>query len=417
MSALVSQEARRVTQQRMRLLELHPFWGYLLMQLELVPDETLPAIAATDCVRFIRYNPALTQALTPEQLGFVLAHEVGHTVYASFERRRGRVPGLWNAATDYAINRIVASIPHPGTGAPLYQPVPGILLESRFDGMVAEAIYERLAKEEQSVSQLVGDAEGEGEPSPRAGRGEGRGRGVAREVTVAGRPALDHGGGLDIHLPDELSDEVREALAERVRAALEHARSTGRSGHVPGEWARAFGAGQQRMPWARLFRRFVSTALTRDEYDPRRPHRRWASQGFVVPSLAGERVGSVVVALDTSGSMSRALLAELCAELRALAREVDELHLVVADSEVRETVTLDGLEVWLRAGRAQGGGGTDHRPVFEWVRRRGLRPDVFIGLTDLYTVLPERAPPYPVLWVVPEHHGSAPWGRVLEARG
>ena len=54
------------------------------------------------------------------------------------------------------------------------------------------------------------------------------------------------------------------------------------------------------------------------------------------------------------------------------------------------------------------------RPVFAAVAERRLQPDVFIGLTDLESVFPERAPAYPVLWVVPTEHGEAPWGRVVE---
>jgi len=59
------------------------------------------------------------------------------------------------------------------------------------------------------------------------------------------------------------------------------------------------------------------------------------------------------------------------------------------------------------------GGGTDHRPVFDWVRDRGLRPDLFIGLTDLFTRLPDQAPTFPVLWVTPDAHGPAPWGHLV----
>ncbi len=371
------------------MLELHPFWGYLLMQVQLVPDPSLPAIAATDCVRHIWYNPDETAKLPIEQLGFVLAHEVGHTIYASFDRAMGRDPLLWNMATDYAINRIVAAIPHPSGRGRLYEPVPDILLDRRFDGMIAEAIYERLVAQGRDAAA-----------SPSA-------------VTVAGRPASDHHGGLDVHLPNPVSDEAREVLGDRVRAAIAYAYAQPNRGSVPGEFERIFGPDRSRVPWQRVFRRFVSAALSKDEYDPRRPNRRWATQGFVVPSLAGEQVGLVVVALDTSGSMSPADLAAACAEIRSLAVNVGDLRLVVADAKVQEVVTLDGLEGWLGSGRARGGGGTDHRPVFDWIEKQRIIPDVFVGLTDLFTTLPERAPRYPVVWVVPEHHGAAGFGKVI----
>lgn len=386
----MSDEAARISAQRMRMLELHPFWGYLLMQVRILPDPTLPAIAATDCVRHIWYHPERVRALDADQLGFVLAHEVGHAVYATLDRARGRDPLRWNQATDYAINRIVANLPHPSGRGPLYRPIPGILLDRRFDGLVAEGIYERLAEEERT--------------------------GAAVRVQVDGRPAIDHGGGLDVHVPAGLDPDAADALADRMRAALAYAEGQAARGDVPGEVARAFGAARAQVPWQRVFRRLVATARTTDEYDPRRPHRRWAAQGFVVPSRAGERVGTVVVALDTSGSMGADALAAACAEIRALAREVEDLRLVVADARVQEVVALDGLEAWLARGRAKGGGGTDHRPVFAWLARSGVVPDVLVGITDLWSVFPERAPGFPVVWVVPERHGEARFGQVVVAR-
>lgn len=384
-------EAARISAQRMRMLELHPFWGFLLLQVRIVPDTALPALAATDCVKHIWYNPKRTKHLDNEQLGFVLAHEIGHMVYATFERARGRDAYLWNQATDFAINRIVAAIPRPGLGGPLYRPVPGILLDRRYDGLIAEAIYERLVEDGTAT------------------------RGPER-VTVKGRPADDHGGKLDIHFPDGLPAEAREEVADRMRAAIAYAEAQAVRGDVPGDVERAFGVDRARVPWQRVFRRFVNTALAQDEYDPQRPNLRWATQGFVVPSIRAERVGTVVVALDTSGSMDPGQIASACGELRVLAREVMDFRLLVADASVQEVVTLDGLEAWLARRRARGGGGTDHRPVFEWVRRNRLTPDVFVGITDLFTRLPERPPPYPVLWVVPARHGEARFGKVVPVR-
>jgi len=53
-----------------------------------------------------------------------------------------------------------------------------------------------------------------------------------------------------------------------------------------------------------------------------------------------------------------------------------------------------------------GRGGTDFRPVFEWVddtlsRNEGL-PDLVAYLTDGFGPFPKVAPPYPVVWLMPE---------------
>ncbi len=394
-------EAQRVSAARVQMLDLHPFWGYLLLQVRLVPAPHLGAFAATDCVRTIWYNPLRTQHLSLPQLGFVLAHEVGHQLFATEPRRRGRVTSLWNCATDFAINRVVAQIEHPARPRRrLYEPPEGtfpelgevrILLDKRWDGMIAEAIYEYLAAETlpDPVSVTV-----ELEVFSAGGTESTKGTGAA-----GGRPlripnVTDHGGGVDIHLPGDLTPLERDALPQRLGAAVDAALRSGRPGDVPAEALRQVRlARRPRVPWGRVFRRYVGAAVAQDDYSRRHPNRRYLEQDLVVPGLYSERLGTVVVAVDTSSSMRQDDLDAVASELAHLADLVDDLTLLVADTAVRQVVTGDDVVPFLREGGLRGGGGTDHRPVFAWVAQRRLRPDVFLGLTDLETILPPRPPP------------------------
>lgn len=387
-------EMGRVRALKLQLQEHHPFWGYLLLTTRIVLDRALPCIAATDCLHTIWLNPARTAGLSVGQLGFALAHELGHHVYATLHRAAGRDHRRWNRATDYAINRIVADIAPAGgpAGARLYEVIPNILLDRRYDGLIAEAIYERL---------LAEDAAGAADSPDRA---DG-------EADVGGLRGRGHGGGLDIHLPLPMDAASREEREARVRAAVDAFQQAGSRGHAPVEALRAFGAAVPRIPWQRVLRRFAQPAMDLDDLDPRRPHRRWLGEGVLLPGRSGERVPEVVVALDTSGSMGADQLRAACAELRGIAGAAARLHLVVADAAVQEVLTEETLEPWLRRGRARGGGGTDHRPVFDWMQRQRIRPDLFVGITDLHTELPPRRPPYPVIWLCPPNAGTAPWGQ------
>lgn len=428
-------ELRRVSAIRMALIEAHPFWGYLLMQCRIIPATGLGAIAATDCRKNIYFNPVETVKLRLSELGFVLLHEVCHHVLASFARQNGRDIFLWNCATDFAINRIVADIPDPsGVSRYLYTPPSGVLLDRSKDHMVAEAIYEELladrnfATRRKTVVRVTinlpatnanhsggGDADDGGQPGPGAGNkrkpsSDDAKAGKGREITVD-----DHAGGIDIHLPGELTDAEREALEGMVRAAVGHWRASDRKGDIPGDIARKYTDARPRVNWRQMLRNHLSAFMGRDEFSRGRPNRRWMGEGLVVPGCHDEKVGRVVVALDTSGSMSPELLGKVIAEIKPLMEQVLDLDLVVADAKVQEVVSLDALPAWLGRGEAAGGGGTSHVPVFEWVARNGNPPDLFIGLTDLHTELPPRRPNYPVLWVVPERHGQAEWGTVVVA--
>ena len=56
-------------------------------------------------------------------------------------------------------------------------------------------------------------------------------------------------------------------------------------------------------------------------------------------------------------------------------------------------------------------------PPFEYVRTHGVRPQVFIYLTDGEGDAPEDPPPFPVMWVLTKD-GEVPakWGRFIRLR-
>jgi len=407
-------EARRVSALRLQLLTLHPFWGFLLAHLKVLLAPDLCAFAATDCHRHIWLNPMLTRHLDMHQLGFVLAHELGHHLLASADRQRGRQAQRWNCATDYAINRVVAAIRHPHRpGEPLYRSPAGhypelgtveILFDPRWDGMIAEAIYEYLDDDALPLPAAV-TVRVEGPDADDPGQG-------------ASVRATDHGGGLDVHLPARLTPEQRQEVRDRIQAAVDHAQRSRWRGHIPGQVLRELDSDTpSRVPWRRLLQRYAGAALTRDDYALHRPDRRFVEHDLVVPGRWSEGLASLVVALDTSASIDAKLLAAAGAELRVLAGQAQEVRLIVADAEVKQVVDDLQLERFMEKGRVMGGGGTDHRPVFAWMKQHGIRPDVFVGITDLYSRFPARAPGFPVLWLAPRRRGEAPWGRVLELDG
>ena len=403
-------ESRRIAMVRMRMLDVHPFWGHLLLHVKLLPAPHLDAFAATDCRRRIWFNPRHTQHLDLDQLGFVLVHELGHHLLETQSRERGRDPLRWNMATDYAINRIVARI---GCGE---RPAPGkcyrlpdgtypelgevnCLHDPRFHGLIAEAIYEQLLAETPPAGVCITVHLGPG--------------GETLAIDVPG--VFDHGGGIDVHLPVELDESDREDLRDRVVAAVQAADAAEHRGDVPGELVREITARSRAVvPWQRLLHRLLGEALPNTEYGLTRPNRRYLIEDLIVPGPVGAEPDRVVVAIDSSGSMSAPMLAAACAELTELATRVGEITVLVADAKVQRVIHPAELPAFLRQIHLPGGGGTSHLPVFHWVERQRWRPDLFVGLTDLFSKFPGPKPPYPVLWIAPEHHGKAPWGAVVE---
>jgi predicted metal-dependent peptidase len=157
----------------------------------------------------------------------------------------------------------------------------------------------------------------------------------------------------------------------------------------------------------------------------RRPTRRWPSRRAperlgVVPGRRAERARRrVLVAIDTSASMSETELAQVATELRALSTYEVRVAVVQCDTELR-------AEAWLPRGgtldRVLGRGGTDLRPPFDADVLRRYDPSVLVYFTDGHGDAPVSAPAnVDVLWVLTGAAPRAParWGSVvcMRARG
>ncbi len=59
-----------------------------------------------------------------------------------------------------------------------------------------------------------------------------------------------------------------------------------------------------------------------------------------------------------------------------------------------------------------GGGGTDFRPVFEYIDQQINYPTLLLYFTDGMGTFPEAEPSYDVMWVMPEEK-EVPFGEVM----
>lgn len=399
----IDAEFERLAALRMQMLEMHPFWGYLLLQMKLVPALELPALAATDMIKHIWFNPVLTDKLDIRELGFVLVHEICHQALYSSARQDGREEFKWNIATDYAINAIVADIKIPGTpswdDSRLYKLPENVLYDPDCRNMIAEVIYEYLRKIEWSNSPVI--------------------RKIVLPLEL-GKPlrfpvVSDHCGGIDIHLPLELNADQQDSLNERLMAAVENYHANSGRGHLPEDLLRSAGLLEPpRIPWQRVLHRYTDTIINRDDYSLVHPNKNYLLQDFIVPGHYNESIGSMVVALDTSGSMEEETIRAVAKEIRSMLPHAMEVTLIVADNAIKQVVPFEHLEEVIISGEFLGGGGTDHICVFEYIAQHHLNPRLFIGLSDLYSSFPDEKPPYPVLWLVPAVHAMPPWGKVIE---
>lgn len=392
----------RIQKARTTILLDHPFFGTLLFRLGSKASRSV-ATMATDGVSLF-YNPGFVDTLNAAELAGVLAHEVMHPALQHHTRRGDRSPARWNMACDYAINPILLD-------AGLTLPK-GVLLDDRFRGMSAEQIY-NLIEEDDKQEGSSGQSESQG------GTGsDGPEEGSLQNDEAGSEPlAPSTPGGfgqvLDAPEPDSESAPSVAEQAREWQIAVEQAETVAKvAGKLPGGAVRALEASQAaKVDWRELLRRAWSNTMPAD-YSWIRPNRRHIWSGLYLPGITTEGVGEIAIAVDCSGSVSPRQLGLFEAEIKSImAGQCPRLvHVIYFDAVVQQVQTYQTGQVISLA--PIGGGGTDFRPCFDWLKERGITPQTLVFLTDLCGTFPCEAPPYPVIWASTETR-RAPFGQVV----
>lgn len=330
------------------------------------------------------YNPSYVNDLSAEQRIGLVIHEVMHCSNAHQCRRAGRNDKQWNIAADIAINGLIReagfSLPpgglYPAEGQ--YANIP--------EGLSAEEIYSRL-------------------PHDQGGQGQGDDPGGCGAVEDAGD-----------------GDQAAAAMSEgdwKV-ATGQAANVAQQRGELPSGLARMVGQVlDPETPWQDVLRDFSGSCLmARDDYTWRIPNRRFIGQGIYLPSLRSETLGHIVIAVDTSGSIDDATLAKFGAECNGiLGCHPCRVSVVYCDAKVQhvDDWSPNNGELVLQS---HGGGGTNHQPVWDWVRDEcDEEPACVVCLTDGFTEF-GKAPDVPVLWAITPDgmDGPAPFGRTIKMK-
>jgi len=144
-----------------------------------------------------------------------------------------------------------------------------------------------------------------------------------------------------------------------------------------------------------------------------RPSRREGTAIF--PSLRSAQL-DIVVALDTSGSISDDEIAQCLAEINALKGQMRaRVTLFACDAALAQDDpwVYEPWEEFTAPDELTGGGGTSFKPVFEYVEKHQQAPDLLVYFTDADGEFPETMPTYPVIWLI-KGSGKVPWGQRIQ---
>ena len=377
-------------------------------------------IAATDGSNLIfNVGPKGFFAFNLNQRLFIVAHEILHCILnhcniSANLRMRGKVMfsdgkelpyegGQMNQAEDYVINAIlmeskVGQFPTEG-GDPKGKQL------GLYDASIATSasnsldVYRKIFKKD-----------------PSGGKGGGKGN----QPGGSGKP------GFDEHLAPGTTtgQDQQTAMNGRNKAQWDTELAAGLSaaramGKLPSELDRALSAVlEPKVDWREQIQALFARKVGSGSYDWRRADRRLITRNIYAPGRSGYGAGTVVVGVDTSGSIGSVELDMFMAEMAGILEDVRPKELVImwCDAKLHRTDYAEEATDLnhIRAKGAPGGGGTSFVPVFDEIARLGLEPEALVYLTDGMGTFPRSEPKYHVIWGNIYSGAKYPWGNVVD---
>jgi len=403
--------ANKIRKSFIQITTNYGFFSRLLFNLAIMEVDSDTCETMCTDGKSIGYYAPFVNELTEEEVMFVLVHEVMHNANLHFARQGSRDHDLWNQAADYSINIMIDDMSKEmvGTTAKLKAPQ-NILLDDQYRGMNAEQVYKILEKNPKQQQQGQGQG-GQGKPGKgKAGKGKpgpGQAGGtpagdIRAPGTIAGeeifKPEPGQEGQGNKDLQDAKSISELEKIWKEIRSnEASKSRSMGVGSSALSRWFEEF---QPKIDWRNELQEFVTFAL-KEKTKLIPTSRRFVWTGDYISGYRDqpkESFDNVVVAIDTSGSISNDVLSKFAAELNGIFKdhEIGTCYVIWCDSDIPKdgVQKFDMMEDEFSAQKLKpkGGGGTSFIPPFKWVQDNILEPGQSLAFMIYFTDAEGTAP-------------------------
>lgn len=305
------------------------FLGCLLCNLTFTWDENVETACVSE--KTFRWNPTWFDKLTQDERQFVLLHELWHIALLHSARGLNKDHERWNSACDYRIN---ANLINDG-----YQMPEGGLYNKKYQDpeVTEEKIYAGLPEDK--------------------------------------KPPKSQWGTKIVPNQNDANAQVM-----MVNSALLSARNygveTGRIHDLVSEFLKP------KLSWKQMLRRYLIEKLD-PEWSMARPNRRFSH--MYLPSLlpAEGQITSVVMFLDTSGSIEDEDVQRFMTEAKFIQDNLqpEKLTLVQFDTRIKHIDKYDRGDR-IKEIYAYGRGGTNYDDIFQYINDK--KPTLSLIFTDLY---------------------------------
>ncbi len=394
------------------------FFGSALDRLAPKMDLNTTTIG-TDAV-YLRYNPNFLLRRfveDPKNLCRTYVHCLMHCLFRHmFSAKDREDPELWDLSCDIAAESVIDTMEYPVIFDPVREKRAQIYetLKQRAGVLTAERIYAALLKDrpdydeqcrwaaefrldDHSFWQRMEDAQPPAPPQQEA-------------------PCALPGA----HIRN-LTEEEWKKIAGRVKAeVVSYGREAGKN---PGalEWTLGYSM-RRRTDYRAFLRRYAvvreEAGIDPDSFDHAYYHygmEHYGNMPLIEENEVREakKVEELVIAIDTSESVSGELVQKFLNETADVLFAGNSyfhqvlIHLVQCDDRIQSDTKITDVNEMRRFAKnftVRGGGGTDYRPVFQYVEELEKRRELkhlrgLLYFTDGYGVYPKRAPHYDTAFV------------------
>ena len=345
------------------------FFTTVCFSLKHVWSNQIPT-AATDG-RQILFNPTFFMSLNVEEQVFLLLHESMHVAYLHMARLQDRNHRRWNHAADYVINQqlVDRGFKMPSCG----------LLDAQYAGKSTEEVYDLLP-----------------DNPPSSG----------------GQDAWDDlmPGNGDPAAAEALTQEIQDIL---VRAQIQSKMSNDKPGTIPGDIQVYLDKLlDPKLPWNRILQKYLNS-FAKNDYTWQKPSRRFFPQ-YHLPSLNGQKLMDLAIAIDISGSVSDHDFSVFVSEIHSILRMMkpEKITVIQFDTQLQHVNEVRNVKE-LMALQFHGRGGTLIEPVMEWAKEK--KPQLLLVFSDGEFNMPEDKPKNSeVLWLIHNNDRfKPPFGKTI----
>lgn len=331
----------KIAKAKAKLMLENPYFGSIVSTLEFGINNEIETYKNNG--EKLLYNESYIDEIDGDDVEFILASSAMHRVLQHQNRAIDRHSKVWQFASELVVNAMMIQ---NGFELPIKA-----TYQDRFRGMYVEEVYAVLINEmedeyaQENEEQITQDDES-----------------------------------LDQEFLEQLFKKLENADA--LPKDLEYILTRHKS---------------HRINWRDELYRYIAT-YDKSQFNFFPPNRKYLYRGIYIPSLSSDLL-SIVIAIDTSGSIDDELLAIFLAEVEAIMENYPhyQIELIQADNKVQSHeifTTGEPLNYTIK-----GRGATNFIPTFEYIDDKIGTPTLLIYFSDGAGKFPQIAPSYDVLWV------------------